>query len=187
MAASDPLMASVDLWPLDWAPRGWIICSGQMLSPSQYSALYSLLGVRYGGNGQTTFGVPDMRGRVPVGAGQGPGLPNIILGEIDGTPTNTLTINNLPPHIHPAQATVTPGASTGGRGVTPSNVPTANFPLQTADGTSTFATTSNTQMGQSSVNVTIGVTGSGVPINNMQPYLGMNYILCVEGIYPSRD
>lgn len=180
-------IAEIRMFAGNFEPKYWAYCQGQILSITQNTALFSLLGTTYGGNGQTTFGLPDLRGRVPVGTGQGPGLSNVVLGELSGTPTNSLTVNNLPAHNHTATGTVTPAASTGGRGVTTTNVPTNNFPAQTAEGTNIYATSSNVAMGQSTVQVTVGVTGSNVPVNNMQPYLGMNYIICLYGIYPSRN
>ena len=171
----------------NFPPRTWAYCQGQTLAIAQNTALFAILGTTFGGNGQTTFMLPDLRGRVPVGTGQGPGLPLVNLGQPGGSETTSLTVGNLPPHNHTASGTVTPGASTGGRGVTTSNVPTNNYPLQTATGNDIYANPSNTNMGQSPVSVTVNNTGNGLPINNLQPYLGMNYIICLEGIFPSRN
>src|SRR6188768_3694227 len=102
----------------NFAPRNWAFCQGQILSIAQNTALFSLLGTTYGGNGQTTFALPDFRGRVAVGTGQGPGLANITLGELSGSPTVTLTINNMPAHNHPLTGSVTPQVNNDTAGLT---------------------------------------------------------------------
>src|ERR1041384_4519663 len=98
--SSEPYLASIALFAGNFAPRGWAFCQGQILSIAQNTALFSLLGTTYGGNGQTTFALPDLRGRVAVGTEQGPGLPGITLGEVSGNYVNTLVAGNLPPHTH---------------------------------------------------------------------------------------
>src|SRR5947199_356915 len=116
----ETFLACILLWPCNFAPNGWAFCAGQILSIAQNSALFSLLGTTFGGNGQTTFALPDMRSRVPVGVGQGPGLSDYLLGQVSGTETVILTTNNLPAHSHTftvsasnAQATVSiPAAGT---------------------------------------------------------------------------
>src|SRR6476619_6096122 len=97
---SEPFMAEIVLFAGNFAPRGWAFCHGQILSIAQNTALYALLGTTYGGDGQTTYALPDLRGRVPVGTGQGPGLLNINLGEMSGEPTHTLIITEMPAHNH---------------------------------------------------------------------------------------
>src|ERR1041385_1895796 len=99
-----PFLGAICMFGFNFAPRGWAFCNGQILSIAQNTALFSLLGTTYGGNGQTTFALPDLRGRVPVGTGQGPGLPSIQLGEVSGEPTHTLIITEIPAHNHQAQA-----------------------------------------------------------------------------------
>ncbi|MBI1937864.1 MAG: phage tail protein [Ignavibacteriales bacterium] len=180
-------MAEIRMFAGNFAPAYWSFCDGSLLSINAYDALFALLGTMYGGDGRTTFALPDLRGRVPVGTGTGTGLQTVELGELSGNNANTLTINNLPPHNHVAAATVNPAASTGGRGVSAVNTPVNNFPIATNDGNNIYATSSNAQMGPSSVAVNVGVTGSGTSVNNMQPYLGMNYIICIEGTFPSRN
>src|SRR5439155_16461480 len=97
---SEPFLGEIRIFPYNFAPRGWALCSGQILPIAQNTALFSLLGTTYGGNGQTTFGLPDLRGRTPVGVGQGPGLSSIDLGEVSGTESVTLTQQNLAAHAH---------------------------------------------------------------------------------------
>jgi microcystin-dependent protein len=143
--------------------------------------LFSILGTTYGGNGQTTFALPDFRGRVAVGTGQGPGLSNIVLGQIAGTPSVTLTTNNMPAHTHPVTGTVTPQAATdGGLGSDPSGkVP--------GPGSFYAAPADLTNMAPAAINLTAGPSGGSQPFSIMPPYLGMNYIICLFGIFPSRD
>lgn len=171
----------------NFAPRNWMFCNGQLLSISQYQALFSLLGTTYGGDGKNNFALPDLRGRVPIGPGTGPGLPAYYQGQAGGSPNNHLTVYELPAHTHTAQGTVKPNASTGGRGVTTSNSPENNFPSTSPEGTNIYAESANTQMGESEVTITVGNTGANQPVNNMQPFLGMYYIICVQGLYPSRN
>src|SRR5438132_3777791 len=97
---SQPFLGMIAIFPYNFAPAGWAFCAGQILPIAQNTALFSLLGTTYGGNGQTTFALPDLRSRAPVGAGQGPGLSNIDLGEVSGAESATLLINNLPSHNH---------------------------------------------------------------------------------------
>jgi len=175
-------LAEIRMFAGNFSPRGWFFCQGQILSIAQNTALFSLLGTTYGGNGQTTFALPDFRGRVAVGTGQGPGLPSVDLGEMAGTNTTTLIINNLPQHNHTISGSITPQAATDGALVTD---PTGKF-----TGPGAFYAAAGDNVGTApipSTGLTIGITGSNQPISLMQPYLGMNYIVCSEGIYPSRN
>src|SRR5215204_6703487 len=96
----EPFLGMIQTFGFNFAPRGWAMCDGSIMSIAQNTALFSLLGTTYGGNGQTTYALPDLRGRVPVGTGQGPGLPSIILGEVSGEPTHTLITTEMPAHQH---------------------------------------------------------------------------------------
>jgi microcystin-dependent protein len=154
-----------------------------LLSIAQNTAFFSLLGTTYGGNGQTTFGVPDFRGRVAVGTGQGPGLPSYQLGEMSGTSSVTLTTGNLPAHNHPLTGAVNQTANNdaGGLGDTPGNarLGAGNFFTAASDAVVNMAPMAST--------LAVGLTGSSQPFSHMPPYEGMNYIICSEGIYPSRN
>ena len=192
-------MAMIIMFGGNFAPRSWAFCQGQILSIAQNTALFSLLGTTFGGNGQTTFALPDLRGRVPVGTGQGPGLPSINLGEISGAPTTTLLITNMPAHNHtaiPASLTVAQSASTAaattnipGNGLVPAVLPTiGGGPSATTikgyapqDNTATLAASAVTGT------ISVGIAGGSQPFSIMQPYTGMNYIIAMEGIYPSRN
>jgi microcystin-dependent protein len=181
-------------------PRTWAFCQGQIMSIATNTALFSILGTTYGGNGQTTFALPDFRGRVAVGAGTGSGLTNVQLGQIGGTETVTLLTTQIPAHIHTATA------GTGGTGTATLNAVTANGNTQnpsgnylaasrTASVASYIASGTTAAMNAGSITLsnitagapTIGITGNSQPHSNMQPYLGMNYVICLFGIYPSRN
>ncbi len=168
---SEPFIAEIIMFAGNFAPRGWAICQGQILSIAQNTALFSLLGTTYGGNGQTTFALPDLRGRTPIGTGQGPGLSNIQLGEVSGAESVTLTQAQLPSHNH--LAAVTQAASTGSR-------PSGTFPAGGgAYGAASDGSTFNPAFIQSA--------GGNQPFGIRSPYLGMNYIIALEGIFPSRN
>jgi len=189
-------IGEVRLFGASWAPRAWQSCQGQLLAISTNTALFSILGTTFGGDGRTTFGLPDLRGRVAIGEGHGPGLTDRRLGAKGGSETNTLNITNMPSHNHAAMvnefradimvsnqegteetagtngATTLAASTNGGRGVGIYNNDTPDVALNTGNG--------------GSANVTIGNTGGNIPVNNMEPFLVMNYIICVQGIFPSR-
>jgi microcystin-dependent protein len=178
-------LAEIRMFAGNFAPRFWLFCNGQILSISQNTALFALLGTTYGGNGQTTFAVPDLRGRVAVGAqfSQGPGLPAYQLGEMAGTPTTTLLSTNLPFHNHTVSGSVSMVANAGTDGLT--DDPTgrrlagANIYTNFTDAPATMAPLQS--------NLTTAIAGSNQPFSKMPPYLGMNYIICIAGIFPSRN
>jgi microcystin-dependent protein len=178
-------IAEIRMFAGNFAPRSWQLCNGQLLSIAQWTAVFALVGTTYGGNGQTTFGLPDFRGRIAIGAqnSQGPGLPFVDLGEQAGTQSVTLLATNLPIHTHPLTGTVNLQGNSGNAGLTndPSNRRFA--------GTSIFtgATDDLQTMAAAASTLAVGVNGSSQPVGTMPPYLGMNYIFCVEGIFPSRD
>ena len=180
---NDAFIGSIILFAGNFAPRSWAFCQGQILPIAENTALFSLLGTTYGGNGTTTFALPDLRGRVPISSGIGPGLPAIRLGEMAGTPTVTLTSTEIPAHTHAllgVNATATTSA--------PQNGLLATWNGATDGGENvtghSFAT-SGTQTPLASAS--ISQTGGSQPHNNMQPYLGLNYIICLFGIYPPRQ
>lgn len=203
----EPYMGQIMQVGFSFAPRGWSTCSGQIMSIAQNSALFSLLGTTFGGNGQSTFGLPDARGRVFVGQGQGPGLPPYSLGEIAGTPSTTLLIPNMPAHNHAAVFTPT-GAVTGamqamsGVGY-PQEVaaPTEGAFLGTVAENDTLprlyvpAGTTGTAVNLAGMtitstlggSVTVGINGGSQPFSIMQPYLAITTVIAVEGIFPSRN
>jgi len=178
-------LAEVRMFAGNFAPRGWQLCNGQLLPIAQWTAVFALVGTTYGGNGQTTFGMPDFRGRIAVGAqfSQGPGLPSVDLGEMSGTPSVTLLLNNLPFHNHTVTGTVTMQGNNNAGGL---NEDPMNRKLA-ATNVFTGNTNALVNMAPLTTNLQTGFNGSNQPFNSMPPYTGMNYIICVEGIFPSRD
>lgn len=177
-------IAEIRMFAGNFAPRNWAFCSSQILSIAQNTALFSLLGTTYGGNGQTTFALPDFRGRVALGTGQGPGLPNVVLGEIAGAPTTTLTTNQMPAHNHTATGVVTLQANNDSAGLT--NDPT-NKRFGASGALFTASTDELVGMAPLQTAITVGINGGSQPFSIMPPYLGMNYIICMFGIFPSRN
>ena len=165
----------------NFAPRSWAFCEGQLLAISQHSALFSILGTTYGGDGRTTFGLPDLRGRVAIQQGQGPGFSSYRLGQKGGAPENTLNQTQLPSHTHAATGSVHLG--------TAANVPSgsdAYLPIST--GANFFSNAKgNANLNAAATTVTVGNTGANRSVNNMQPYTGINYIIALVGTYPSRN
>jgi microcystin-dependent protein len=171
---AEPLLGSLMLFAGNFAPRGWAFCNGQLLPISQNSALFSLLGTQYGGDGRTTFALPDLRGRVPIGPGQGAGLSNYQVGQKTGFEETTLTAANLPSHTHTLNASSSPGTSSS---------PNGNLPAVNRDGILHYGSSADVTMSSASV----ANTGGGQPINNVQPVLGIHYCIALQGIYPSRS
>ena len=181
----DEFIGIVKLFAGNFAPYGWQFCWGQTLAISQYTALFSILGTTYGGNGTTTFMLPDLRGRVPVGAGAGLGLSPIVIGQVGGNENASILLNNMPSHNHTVtgsvQVTITKNNANVGNPTgaylavtTPNNSYNA-----TANGTATLAGVTST--------LATGLTGSGLPLPIRDPYLGMNYIICLNGLFPPRN
>ena len=168
----------------NFAPLDWAFCQGQLLAISQNTALFSLLGTTYGGDGRTNFALPDLRGKVPVGTGSGPGLTTRTLGQKVGAETTTLAVTNLPAHSHPVTVNVSiPASADEGNAETPEN----NVMAVAEEGTPYQTASDGTTMAAPTVTATAGNTGGGQSVNNMQPSLGLNYIICLYGIYPSRN
>jgi len=169
---SDPFLAEIRMFAGNFAPRGWALCDGQLLSIAQNTALFSLLGTIYGGDGRTTFALPDLRSRAPMHPGSGPGLTPRTLGQSGGTETVTLNVSQLPTHTHQMNAVKTSGNS---------DVPDNNSLAQA--GYQTDSTTNLVAMNA----VAITYTGAGQGHDNMAPSLGINFIIALEGVYPSRN
>lgn len=173
---SDPFIAEIRMCAFDFAPRGWAACSGQVLPINQNQALFSLLGTTYGGNGVTTFALPDLRGRTPVHWGQGPGLPSVILGEAAGAEAVTLTTAQLPAHGHGVRASSDLAAATSPAG--------AVMGAKPRGGADVYAMASNlTPLAVGAV----ANEGGGQPHENMQPSTVVNFVIALVGIFPSRN
>jgi microcystin-dependent protein len=174
---SDPFIAEIRMFAGNFAPRGWALCNGQLLAIQQNVALFSLLGTTYGGNGQTTFALPNLQGSAPIHPGQGSGLSPYSLGQTGGESAVSLISTEMPSHTHTASATATPGDNPDpdGRvwGVAAVARGTAMY---SAGPTDTF-------MGPQA----LSMSGGSQPHNNMPPYLVLNFIIALTGIYPARD
>jgi len=181
--STEPFIGEIKLLGFYFAPIGYMTCQGQILSIAQNTALFSLIGTSFGGNGVTTFALPDLQGRVPNGQGQGPGLPNYIIGQKAGTPTTTLTTNSLPMHVHPAIGiSVNMPISTIAEGSDPQGMY-----LGTAPSDLYGPAAPGKIMGPASVSGTTSIAGGSQPFPIEQPYLTINYSIAVEGIFPSRN
>ncbi len=170
---SEPFVGEIRMFAGNFAPRGWAYCDGQLLAVSQNDSLFSLLGTIYGGDGRTTFGLPDMRGRIPVHAGSGPGLSPRKLGAKGGTEKVTLTVNQLPSHTHPMKASTTIADETAPQGNVTAQPSAAQLYFETAP-TVNLATTAVTNVGGSRSHT------------NLMPFLCVHFIIALFGIYPSR-
>jgi microcystin-dependent protein len=187
-------LSTILVWPPNFAPNGWALCAGQLMSISQNTALFSLLGTTYGGDGITTFGLPNLQGRVPVGAGQGSGLSLYNLGDNGGVESVNLGINTMPQHSHSATQNLSvslPAVTTTGTTNQPAPSVAPAAPTDAARNPVNIYSnaTPNQKLGQPSISgtISIGLTGNGVPHENRQPYLGVNYIIALQGIFPSRN
>lgn len=170
---SEPFIGEIRMFASNFAPRGWAFCDGQLLQVSQHDALFSLLGTIYGGDGRTTFGLPDLRGRVPLHQGTGPGLSQRRIGSRAGAESTTLTLNQIPSHSHSANC------ATGGNDISPvgkywSTDPGGNSAGYNSAGGATMASTA------------IANTGGSRSHENRQPTLAIGFIISLFGIYPSR-
>jgi microcystin-dependent protein len=171
---SDPFLGEIRLFPYTFAPRGWALCHGQILSISQNTALFALIGTIYGGDGQTTFALPDLRGRVVVSSGQGPGLSAYDVGETGGRESVSLAESQMPAHTHDVAVN---GATSGSR------KPNNRFLGRVSDGTA-YAGASN---GRTLNPGAIARSGGGQPHENRPPHLTLNYCIALQGIFPARD
>lgn len=171
---AEPFIGEIRVVGFGFAPRGWAPCNGQILPIAQNQALFAILGTTYGGNGQTTFALPDLRGRAPMSWGQGPGLSNRTLGESAGEAAVTLTTNQIPMHPHLAS-----GASGAGT----ANTPTGNIWAAGTQQDNHYAPSSDTTMNPGA----IGSTGGSQPHNNVQPSLSLMFVIALVGIFPPHN
>ncbi len=202
---SEPFVGTVMLWAPTFAPRGWAMCAGQTLALSNNQTLFSLISTIYGGNGTTTFQLPNLQGRVPVGTGQLPGGSNYALGQIAGSENTNLLVQNLPAHTHTAQFTGTQSLTATVTLNATSNAATSDKPeagMQLADATPNsnkiyalgaggtnvgLAGGAATIGGSIGGTVAINNTGNSIPFSILSPYLAMNYVIALQGVYPSRN
>lgn len=174
-------IGEIRLFGGNFAPGNWNFCNGSLQSIAVYTALFSVIGTTYGGDGQTTFALPNFQGRIPVGTGQGPGLPNYDLGQVAGAENLTMTTQTMPMHTHLTSISLrVPAYSEGGGGD-----PTGAILASLTNAYTNQATDSN--LAPFTAPVTLQPVGSAVPFSSMQPYLALNYVICMEGIFPSRN
>jgi microcystin-dependent protein len=176
----DPFVAEIRIFPFNFAPKGWAFCDGQILPISQNTALFSLLGTTYGGDGKSNFALPNLQGRVPIHPGQGPGLSLFDLGETLGSDTVTVLQSEMPAHRHVLNA------EDPGLGAADQSVPSPTSVLASSTGGFAFradAATSPVQMNQAM----LGSLGGDLPHNNLQPYLTLNFCIALQGVFPPRS
>jgi microcystin-dependent protein len=172
---ADPFVAEIRIFPFNFAPRGWAWCNGQLLPLSQNTALFSLLGTNYGGDGKSNFALPNLQGRAPMHPGQGPGLSLHDLGENGGTETVTLLQSEIPAHPHQLRANVLDSADT--------NAANPNASLALSSGGTLYQAASNVTMDPNA----LAPAGAGQPHNNMQPYLTLYFNIALQGVFPPRS
>lgn len=173
---ADPFVAEIRIYPFNFAPTGWAFCDGQLMPLSQNTALFSLLGTTYGGDGKSTFALPDLQGRAPMHPGQGPGLSLHDLGETGGSETVTLLESEIPSHAHIMRASLDDGdLKVGG--------PTRS--LAKSQGGNAY-TTNNSPLVSMNPQA-LSPAGGDAPHNNMQPYLTLNFCIALQGVFPPRS
>jgi microcystin-dependent protein len=170
----DPFVAEIRIFPFNFAPTGWALCDGQLLPLSQNTALFSLLGTTYGGDGKSNFALPDLQGAAPMHPGQGPGLSLHDLGETGGSDMVTLLELEMPAHTHATHADVVDVADT--------NVPSTNASFAQSSGGTLYQSSANTQLAEQA----LAGAGGSQPHNNLQPYLTLNFCIALQGVYPPR-
>lgn len=182
---NEPFIGGIVMFGGNFAPRGWALCDGQLLPINQNTALFSILGTTYGGDGRTTFGLPDLRSRFPLHPGNGPGLPSYNLGQKGGAATRTLTTNQMPSHTH----TATGGGGSVAVASTPGTTddPTGNVLARPASSIPTYAAPADADGTLGGGAVTIGNTGGNQSFDTMPPYQAVNFIIALVGVFPSRN
>jgi microcystin-dependent protein len=173
---ADPFVAEIRIFPFNFAPKGWAFCNGQLLPISQNTALFSLLGTTYGGDGKSNFALPDMQGNAPMHPGQGPGLSLHDLGETGGSETVTLLESEIPSHSHAVMAAANPALL---------KLPAPTASLARSQGDNAYQSVVNQNVVQMNPNA-IAPAGGDQPHNNLMPYLTLNFCIALQGVYPPR-
>ena len=174
---SDPFVAEIRIFPFSFAPKGWAFCNGQILPISQNTALFSLLGTTYGGDGKSTFALPNMEGNAPMQQGQGQGLSLRDLGEMSGSESVALLVSEIPVHTHNVRGQSQDAAD--------QPAPTPARTLSLSQNATVYGPSNGSPIIQMSLQA-LAAAGGGLPHNNMQPYLTLNYCIALQGIFPAR-
>lgn len=182
---NEPLIGEIRSIAFNYAPKGWAFCNGQLLPITQNQALFSVLGVAFGGNGTTNFALPNLQGRVPVGIGQGAGLSNYSMGTLGGTESVTLNQTQLPTHTHPITGTLQ--VATAAEDKSPVDGLPATAPAAGAQNVYNPGPKNTTMGAPGGISGTTASQGGNAPHENRQPYLATNFVIALVGIYPSRD
>jgi microcystin-dependent protein len=175
---ADPYLGEIRIFAGNFAPKGWALCDGQLMAISQNTALFSLLGTMYGGDGKSTFALPGLQGRVPIDQGQGPGMSQRVVGENGGSSTVTLLVTGMPSHPHVAGCQTNPGGLPA-----PTNNVWSGLPGRPTPPPVYTTAGPNTNMSPQA----LGQTGGSLPHNNMSPYLGLTFIIALQGVFPTRN
>lgn len=179
----DGYIGEIRLFAPNFAPQGWQFCQGQLLAINQNQALFAILGTFYGGNGQTNFALPNLAGKAAIGVGSSAGTSNYVQGEITGSATKTILISQLPAHSHTITGTISQ-AATSAAGTSPS--PAGNY--FASDGSKKYDLQNDgVTLQPASIGIALATAGGSQPVNNMMPYLALNYIICISGVFPSRN
>jgi microcystin-dependent protein len=173
---SEAFIGEIRMFGGNYAPVDWALCNGQFIPLQQNQALYAVIGTSFGGDGVSTFALPDLRGRVPIHPGQGAGLSTYVLGQHGGSENTTLSTANLPAHTHALNASAEGGTQAS---------PSGGVPAVESTGTSQNYSSNAPDVTMSAK--TVGATGSGTPVSIIQPYVCVSFIICLEGIYPTRS
>jgi microcystin-dependent protein len=173
---ADPFVAEIRIFPFNFAPKGWALCNGQLMPISQNTALFSLLGTTYGGDGKSTFALPNLQGSAPMHPGQGPGLSPHDLGEVGGSETVTLLDSEMPSHTHQLRASVDPANA---------QIPSSQLTLARSSGGSAYNPNAGGVTAMSPA--ALGLAGGSLPHNNLQPYLTVNFCIAMQGVFPPRS
>ena len=197
-------MGTIQAFGFNYPPVDWVTCSGQIVTIAQYSAMFSLLGTFYGGDGRQTLGLPDLRGRMPIGFGSGPGLPTYIIGEADGRTSLTLIASQMPAHNHTVMANPANPQATGNLQVAVQATSTPSSPATAPSATNNVLGASGGGQGQASIwsdemtlpvtiagvslnsNAVVGTTGNNLPVEIANPYLAINFCIAINGLFPPR-
>lgn len=181
---SDQFLAEIRIFPFNFAPVGWAMCNGQILPISQNTALFSLLGTTYGGNGTTNFALPNLQGAAPLNSGQGPGLSLRSLGETGGEPAVTLLTNQMPPHNHVISASTSPGTSLTAAG---NQLGIGKTGTKTSQTVANLYSPNPAQATTGLAPAAMTLAGGNLPHNNLMPFVTLNFCIALQGVYPPRS